>query len=349
MEVNVEDKVSIRDTQSRKYSITINNPQNAHPPLSHERIKEEVAKLTSVVYWCICDEIGSEGNVPHTHVFIQSLSPIRFSTIQRRFSSDGKPYAHIESAYGSAFSNRQYLLKEGKWKELKGETSIDGSFEEFGEIPNNERMSKRGELQFIFDMIESGFSTAEILRIHPEVMPYLEKVDKARQILLEAQYENVFRNLEVIYVFGKTNMGKTRTIMESEGYSNVYRITDYAMNRAWDRYKGQKVVCFEEFSSSFPIQTMLILLDGYPIALSARYNQKVACYLKVYITTNIPLESQYPNIQKDSPETWEAFLRRIHKVVYYDEFGNITEYTTKEYLDRDKNFHKITEEEIPFK
>ena len=31
-----------------------------------------------------------------------------------------------------------------------------------------------------------------------------------------------------------------------------------------------------------------------------------------FIITNITLESQYPNVQLESPETWLAFLRRIH-------------------------------------
>lgn len=324
-----ENNLPVRDTQARKYQITINNPLKKEIPYTHEKIKEEVSKLASIIYWCMCDEIGAEGT-PHTHIFLLSGgSPIRFSTLRNRF-----PSGHIESAYGSAVNNRLYLLKEGKWKNTnKAETSVEGSFEEFGEIPHSERMSQKGELQFIFDMVQSGFSTVEILRMHPEVLPYLEKIDKARQLLIEEEYKNTFRKLEVSYVFGKTDSGKTRHIMETEGYSNVYRVTDYS-HRAWDRYQNQKTVCFEEFHSSFPIQSMLIYLDGYPCVLPARYNQKTACFLKVFITTNIPLENQYVNIQKESPETWKAFLRRIHKVIHYQNDGKIKSYTLDAYLNR---------------
>ena len=58
-------------------------------------------------------------------------------------------------------------------------------------------------------------------------------------------------------------------------------------------------------------------LDIYPLHLPARYNDRVACYTKVYLTSNLPLEKQYRAEQWDRPETWRAFLRRIHNVIEY--------------------------------
>jgi len=48
--------------------------------------------------------------------------------------------------------------------------------------------------------------------------------------------------------------------------------------------------------------------------LPCRYANKVACYTKVYLISNIPLEKQYTNIQLDCPKTWDAFLARIDHV-----------------------------------
>lgn len=73
-----------------------------------------------------------------------SASPIRFSTVKKRF-----PQGHIESAYGSSAENKDYILKAGKWKNTsKTETSIAGTFEEYGIMPAKETMSEKGELQF---------------------------------------------------------------------------------------------------------------------------------------------------------------------------------------------------------
>jgi len=68
---------------------------------------------------------------------------------------------------------------------------------------------------------------------------------------------------------------------------------------------------------------MLNLLDIYPVTLPARYNDRVACYTKVYITSNIPLSEQYQDIQRYQLETWRAFNRRIHNVIEYLPDGSI--------------------------
>ena len=100
--------------------------------------------------------------------------------------------------------------------------------------------------------------------------------------------------------------------MEKYGYSKVYRVTNY--QHPFDSYAGQRVILFDEFRSSLPISDMLKYLDGYPVMLPCRYADKVACFAEVYIVSNIPIEKQYPNVQFEEPETWQAFCRRFHEV-----------------------------------
>lgn len=68
--------------------------------------------------------------------------------------------------------------------------------------------------------------------------------------------------------------------------------------------------------AGFPV-SMLNYLDIYPLQLPARYHDRVVCYTTIYITSNIPLEKQYVDIQRYQPETWRAFLRRIHNVIEF--------------------------------
>ena len=53
----------------------------------------------------MADEISITGT-PHTHLFIFSESPIRFTTLKNRF-----PIAHIEKSYGTCKENKDYILK----------------------------------------------------------------------------------------------------------------------------------------------------------------------------------------------------------------------------------------------
>ena len=294
-----------KDTQSRKWQVTINNP--ADKGYSHDKLKEIVSNMKSVIYWCMADEVGDNGTY-HTHVYLHGRGGIRFSTIKKNF--DG---AHFEMAKGTAQENMEYVAKSGKWKnDKKADTSIPNTFEEFGEMPV-ERQGKRNDIDDLYCMIKDGMSDYEILEQMPESMINLDKLDKVRQLLRYEQFKNDFRNLDVVYLYGDSGVGKTRSIMEKYGYSNVFRVTDYA--HPFDNYRGQDVIVFEEFRSSFPIQDMLNYLDGYPLELPCRYNNKYACFTKVYVCTNLQLSEQYKGTQKEFPSTWLAFLRRIKKVV----------------------------------
>ena len=108
----------------------------------------------------------------------------------------------------------------------------------------------------------------------------------------------------MVYISGATGTGKTRGVLEKNGYSNVYRVTDYL--HPFDSYNGQPVIAFDEFRSSLRIKEMLLFCDIYPIELPSRYTNKYACYNKVYIISNWSLEKQYYEVQKDDKESWEA-------------------------------------------
>lgn len=299
------------DTQSRKWQITINNPMDKG--YSHDKLKEILSTMKSVVYWCMADEIG-ENNTYHTHLYLQGRGGINFSTIKKRF--DG---GHFEMAKGTAMQNREYVSKTGKWeKDKKHETCVDGTFEECGEMPV-ERQGARNDLADIYSMVKQGMTNYQIVEQVPDVMFRLDKLEIVRQAIRDEEFAERWRELHVEYIHGDTGVGKTRSVMETYGYRNVYRVTDY--QHPFDGYMGQDVILFEEFRSSISLGDMLKYLDGYPVVLPCRYANRQACFTKVFIITNIPLIEQYKNIQHDFPKDFKAFLRRIHVVKEYTESG----------------------------
>lgn len=311
-----------RKPSSRKFQLTINNPtQHGY---DHSRIKSILTEFPSAVYWCMCDEIGEQGT-PHTHIFLVCKNSVMFDTLHKRFYG-----AHIEAAKGSNQENRDYIRKEGKWLgDAKHETNLADTFAEWGELPP-ERSSRETQAEQIIQMVSAGKSNAEILSEIPGAYNKLNYIEQARQTLLEEQYRSKWRNLDITYIWGETGSGKTRSVMETYGYANVYRVTDYA--HPFDGYKGQDVLLFDEFRSSLPLAAMLTYLEGYPIELPCRYANKVACFTKVYLISNIPLEKQYPNVQLDEPASWTAFCRRIHHVLRLDNDFQV--------LDDDPNFNQ---------
>lgn len=293
-----------RNPSTRKYLLTINNPIDNG--FSHERLRAILSEFSGVRYWCMCDEVGEKGT-PHTHVYVVFKNCVMFETILKRFYG-----AHIDVVKGNNKENRDYIRKEGKYlNDPKHETNIPETFEEWGELPPD-RSSRELQAEQIMQMIRGGMTNAEILEECPSAYNKIPHIEQTRQTLLAERYKDEWRQLEVTYLWGDTAAGKTRSVMEKYGYSAVYRVTDYS--HPFDGYKGQDVIVFEEFRSSLSIGDMLNYLDGYPLELPCRYSNKVACYTKVYLISNIPLEQQYRNVQVDNPETWNAFRRRIKDV-----------------------------------
>lgn len=313
----------IIDKQSYMYQLTINNP--IEKGYTHDNIKSKIIdNFRTITYFCMADEMGATF---HTHIFLVFTSRVRWSKIKRHFSD-----VHIEACKGSVSDNILYIKKEGKWlDDLKNDQKIDDSFEEFGTPPPDSK-GKRSDLSELYRMIQDNMSNSEIIHSNQDYILQIDKLDKIRNTILIDKYKDTLRlNLEVVYIFGATGTGKTRYVMENSGYSNVYRVTDYI--HPFDSYSCQPVICFDEFRSSINISNMLMYCDVYPVELQSRYSNKVACYSKVFIVSNWPLEKQYSEAQINDIDTWLAFLRRITKVLIFGKNGTQEFNTVKEYFD----------------
>ncbi|MFR5731418.1 MAG: viral replication protein [Clostridium sp.] len=328
------------DTQSNMYQLTINSPKEKG--YVHDKIAEILGgNFKTIQYFCMADEMGS---CYHTHVFVVFSSRVRFSTVKKQF-----PEAHIEKCKGTVSENVNYIRKCGKWEldESKQETKIEGTFEEYGTKPPDSK-GKRNDMSVLYQMINDNMTNAEIIATNQDYILQIDKLDKIRTTILTERFKETIRlDMEIIYIYGATGTGKTRGVYESNGYSNVYRVTDYL--HPFDGYNCQPVICFDEFRSSIKLKEMLLYCDIYPLELPSRFSNKYACYNKVYIVSNWSLEKQYHEIQREDMESWKAFLRRIHKVIVYDKNGSVTEYkSVQEYQDRNE-FMKVEDmDDIPF-
>jgi hypothetical protein len=333
--------MTMADTKCRKWALTINNP--AEHDFSHDKIKEALVKMKPVVYWCMADE---KGETHHTHLYIHNRTPVRFSTIKKAF-----PPAHIEEARGTAQENREYVAKEGKWlTDEKCGTKIDGTFEEWGELPQ-ERQGARTDLAELYELILDGKNNCEIYQRNPDFIKYYGMIENIRQDHRYNEWKDKDRDITVIYVYGKTRIGKTRMVMGAHCREDIYRVTDY--KHPFDSYTGEKIIVFDEFRSQLPITDMNNYLDHYPLKLPARYTNRQACYTVVYILSNLPLIAQYPNVRREQREVWEAFYSRIHKLYEMTEDGlqeqDIQAHVTGSWVQDSTPFVEIdTQEELPF-
>lgn len=328
-----------KDTQSRKWFITINNPQSKG--WTHEKIKEALGILKGLVYWCLCDEIGGKQKTYHTHIFIYKKSAMRFSRIKRIFDN-----ANIKSALGTCQECRDYIRKEGKYLETdKADTNLKDTFEEHGMLPD-EQQGRRNDLNNLYDMIKDGMTDYEILEEDANFMTKLETISKVRETIRYEHFSKVMRELTVEYWYGKGGTGKTSGVFNKYGLGNVYVVDDCL--HPWDNYRGEDVVLFDEFDASgYRITQLLRWLDRYPVSLPCRYNNKQACYTKVYFTSNQPIEEQYFHLARENKETFNALLRRFTAFKVFNENGYLQEYN--DYDTYYSRWRKALKEDLPFK
>jgi Putative viral replication protein. len=309
-----KNKKSVAQLKGRKWQITINNIDEIG--IDFDNLKNIIKKRwPAVEYFCYCEEVGKETGKRHWHIFIKHANGINGSSILKVF-----PGAHLEYCVGTCKKNRDYIYKEGSYEgSEKEDTRQEGMQYEFGECPE-ESQGQRNDLIELRELIKTGKSNAEIYSINAQYLKYANSIDKIRLDILSDKNGNEWRDIEVTYIEGATGTGKTRGIVESYGYRNIWRIVkdDYS----WNGYVDQDVAVFEEFRNTFAFTDMLNFLDGHPVQGRAMHGFRQLGYKNVFMCSNWRLDEQYKNIQEEHPRDWQAFLRRINKVIIREKAGD---------------------------
>ena len=279
--------------QSRSWVFTLSAKH-----VSEDELREKLEGYT----WIGQLERG-EGGYEHYQGYIENETPIRFSTLKKKF-----PTIHLEIRKGTQLQAYEYVTKE--------ETRI-GQILGNMEKPPEEKKRGRGQiLESLHERIRNGEKVDDIILTSPEAMPHYRTLRELESVAQRtAARKKKIRDMRVNYLYGKTGVGKTRYVHETYD-DELFRVTDY--ENPFDNYSGERVLVLDEFNSQLKFELMLNLLDRYPTELHARFYNKWAAHDEVWIISNLKLEEMYPAVQQSSPEQWQAFLRRIH---HYYEMG----------------------------
>lgn len=271
-------------------------------------VKKYIEELEHIKYSIFQLEKG-EKETEHIQAFINFTIGKRFNTIKTYF-----PSAHIEPVKGTSVQARDYCSKTDT---KIGETYEVGEFAE-------ER--SRTDISNFVDCVLNNMSDEELCKLYPSL--YVKEINKISQIrnnLIFNKFSKEIRDVKVVYIWGAPRTGKTRYIMNKYGLGNYYSVDNYGYT-AFDEYSGEDVIVFDEYDSQIDITYINKLLDMYPVKLRARYGNKMACYTKVYIVSNLSLSGQYIDIQKDVSKRvkYEAFVSRIDSIIKFHDNGTYT-------------------------
>jgi len=290
---------SLDSKMCRRWCLTINNESR-----SDEELSQYIQGLEHFKYCIFQREQGHEKGTQHIQMFIIFSIGKRFGTVKNYF-----PTAHIEDAKGTNTQCRDYCSKS--------DTKI-GDTVELGQFAEER---SRTDISNFIELVQSGASSSELISLYPHL--YLKELNKISSIYQQALYDKfktVKREVEVTYIYGSPGSGKTSYIVNKHGLGTYYDVANYN-NSAFDMYNAEDIIVFDEFTGQIPITQMNKYLDYYPLQLPARFSNKVACYTKVYIVSNLPLSKLYEFEQNNNPTLYQAFIRRIHKVINIEKSG----------------------------
>ena len=306
LEDDIEEKKAEKvNSRVRCWVGTWNNPKMTDKEF--EEFLNNQYVTDTLLYAIFQREVGEQGTV-HFQFFVNYKNPQYF----KKLKTDLLPYGcHFKPMRTTKTFCKNYCSKE--------ETRVSGPYE-IGEFI--EERARTDQARAV-TMVASGVSMQEISEtFQTTYVQNRNKIKDYKRDLLEWKYSSVARNVEVIYIYGPPRTGKTTYVYSQvEGDPSKIFVIDTYDKFMFTGYVEQKAVLFDEFTGQVnPITYMNKLLEPWPRLLNIKGGNTPACFDKVYIVSNYPLNQIYKEAQETLQESYKAFCQRINKIIHFTDF-----------------------------
>lgn len=352
--------------RSARYVFVLNNPQFWLGTEDPEQIKAIMEKRFAHYRYIFQLERGEETNTLHLQGVILNDDPIKGQSILNKFMKkvNGKMHSGIylevvkspQAIY--SYSTKDHTRVAGPFiHEYTNKTNDDGlpitfrdlvnvdlSWDDYKSQADETRPgARRKDLKILWcSMVKEGMSMVDIdadpeLSIIAGMYPsYAQRLEDYPNQKKFKRYRNEVRDIEITWLYGEPGSGKTFHAFElAGGYDKAYKISDYK-NNPWDNYTGQDTVIFDEFYGDVKFGELMQLWDKYPLQLSARYQNKWACYTHVYVCSNLAPYELYKNLDKREFRI-AGLYRRITKLIHV----TLNEDGIREYEDQTSKLQEL--------
>lgn len=138
---------------AKNWCFTLNNPTDDEKRGLSELFGNEASGIRYLVFQ---QEVGEEGQTPHIQGYISFEGRKGLAGVKKLVGDR----AHVEVARGSPKQNRDYCTKP--------ETRVEGSMEEYGELPSSS--GKRNDLEDFKEAVKEGLTKRQALEEFSEVV-----------------------------------------------------------------------------------------------------------------------------------------------------------------------------------
>jgi len=132
---------------AKHWTVTLNNYS-----ADEKLVFEKAIEYEEVSYICFQEEIGETTGTPHLQGYISFTKKKRLSGVKKVLGTR----IHAVCANGKPSANRRYCSKS--------ETAVEGTFQEFGEIPED-KAGKRSDLDQFIHAVENGLRCKKKARV----------------------------------------------------------------------------------------------------------------------------------------------------------------------------------------
>lgn len=267
----------------RAWLLTINNPE-----------EKEINDLKSDdwVYMKYTVERGKKKGVLHIHAIVYYENPRAFGPIKSKW-----PRARIE-VIRSFDKCVEYVGKE--------DTRVAGPWE-YGSKPEQGRRNDLEELAA--EVLVGERSLNELALTRPSTFVRYHKGLQALDDIRVSSHRTWMT--KGTHYWGGTGVGKSHIVFD--GYDEKTHYLWPNDGEWWDGYNGQEIVIMNDYRGEIKYNTLLQLVDKWPMFVRRRGRAPVRFVAKeIRISSSLPLEQIYKN--REAEDSIEQLLRRFTQV-----------------------------------
>lgn len=232
-------------------------------------------------YMVVQEEVAPDTGRHHLQGFIIFKAKKRLTWLKRRFPNG----CHFEAARGTNEQNLQYCTKE----DSRAENGIRFSY---GEMPlattRKGSELKRAAIETLEELRSSYLSMRDI----PADVLMCPGFIQAAKVLSQDRLGPIRPDLKIITMIGPPASGKSWALWKHFPDAGRCVIGNSGL---WFSNPSATTMAFEEFNGQIPLQTMLTLLDIYPLTVEVKGGMRPVLWDTIVITSNVAPHLWYKN------------------------------------------------------
>lgn len=243
----------------------------------------------------------------HVQGYVEFKNARTFSSVKSMMFSS----THIEARKGTKKEAFDYCVDSSK----RASDVREEAYSE-GERPSVDERGRRTDLDDVRDAVDRGDSMLSIAEEHFGTYVRYNRGIREYQLMRRAAAVATAPRVKktVIVYYGPTGSGKSRHV--DELWPGAFRLSPGSYNNIWwTGYDGQAEVVFDDFYGWIKLDTLLRVLDWYPMSVPS-HGGLVPLQANTFVfTSNVEPKDWYRNVPRSVKE---ALLRRLEFVFKVD-------------------------------